>query len=608
MVQPPEGWTPPDASGEPAGSAASTGSAVDVSAAAAASSAVAPTPTSQPTPSPPTPLHSSPLAPTTSAEAATLRERWAGSAAATPPLAGSPSVPSAVNDVPLRGEDWLSPRRRWLRHYLPQIGAALVGVIVTSAVWYAFSPGKPPEESVSATAPEEPREKPPNDAANADIPVEPTLPPERAAATPAPRAPEPDEVAGANPAVVPTVATPDAPRVVQSPPAADPVDVAENDAAPEKPVRDPLPVVDVPARLNDTILKLDYVNAPLVDFLGVLSNFSTIPITLDVDAVVESGIRVDAPVTVRRPKSTVGQALDAALAPLKLRYVVADQHVLVTVAEPEAPPPPVRRDVGDLIGGEAGGPDRLARLVMRLVEPTSWQAERTTTSLRVDGSALVIVQSPRVVRKIDALLAALRAARRDPVGAAVAPPPALETRPAMARDALGKKITLNYTTPTPMAKILSRLAESSKLTLVVDWQALAAESLGPASTTSLIANDVTVERALAAFVEPLSLAVRVIDARTVEITTQDELAGKPELAAFPLADLAGDPQSLAAIGDKLRQQFGPAVSLDAADGDADFGVAWHLDAPSKTLFIRAPQDSLVRLDGVFRDARAKQKR
>lgn len=597
MVQPPADWVPPDGSSAAANSGASTGSSIDMNASAAASPAAEPAPT--------------PLPPTTTAETATLRERWAGSAAEAPPPARSSTSPPPAADVPLRGEDWLSPRQRWMRRYVPQIAAALVGIVVTSALWYAFGPSPAPPEEPGVAAPlAAPQENPPpQDEPPTEQVATPAPPDAQWVRAPAPGATEPDAGASEAASDLPRVVAPPPPPIAQTPPDIGADNAANDGAEPEKPARDPLPVVDVPARLNDAILKLDYVKTPLVDFLGALSSFSTIPITIDVDALADAGLRVDAPVTVRKPKLTVAQALDAALTPLKLRYVVADQHVVVTIAESDAASPPVRREVNDLVAGDAGGTERLALLIERLVEPTSWQAERTTTSVRVDGSALVIVQSPRVVRKIDALLAALRAARRDPVGAALAPPPALETRPAMARDALGKMITLNYTTPTPLGKILARLAESSKMRLVVDWQALAGESIGPATPTRMIANDATVEQALAALVEPLSLAVRVIDARTVEITTQDDMAGNPELAAFPLADLAGEAAAFAAIGDKLRQQFGPAVSLSAdGEGRADSGIAWHLDAPSKTLFILAPQASLVQLDAVFRDARAKQKR
>jgi hypothetical protein len=590
MVQPPEDWVPSDGT--------------NVAASGGMSSAAMSAPVSAPA--------ANTFQSTTAAEAATLRDRWADAAAVAPPPPPSETTSPSDADVPLRGEDWLSPRQRWLRHYGVKIGVAVAGVIATVALWYAFSPDdaavEEPQAIVSEEQPNEPPvppvpEAPDHEPKPPNPPVVNENPVLVAAKGLAPRATEPDEETAARPPIPP------APTIDPLPAAVDANGDPVAEAGTDEPERAPLPTIDVPARLNDTIAKLDYAKAPLVDFLNILSSYSSVPITLDVDALVEAGIRVDAPVTVRVTKTTVGQALDAALVMHKLQYHVADQGIVVTTAEPGTASPPVRREISELVGNDAGAAERMATLVKRFVEPTSWQTQRTSTSIRADGPALVIVQTPAVVRKIDAFLAALKAARRDPVGAAVAPPPALETRHAMARTALGKKIRLNYTTPTPLAKIVARLAESAKLRIVVDWQALAAENIGPATTARMVANDVTVEAAFASLVGPLELAVRVVDARTVEITSQDELAGNPELAAFPLADLAADAKVLTSIAEKLTAQFGPPASLaaDAAE-NVDTGIAWYLDEPSKTLFIRAPQDSIVQLAAVFREAREKQKR
>jgi hypothetical protein len=604
MVQAPEGWSPDGAAAPSASSVAPAGSSAAISASA---SAVA----TAPAPPPPSGLDS-----TTAAEAATLRDRWADAASVPAP----PSA-DAVADIPLPSQDWLSPRQRWMRTYGTKIGAAVAGVLATVALWYAFSPSPPAVEAESIVEPAAPIVEPLTEATEEPLPDLPPIkvppqpaPPIAAPPTAAPRASEPDVPSDVPPAVPNgNVAQGEPPVPPANPPIPPDKPVGEAPAAnvAPRPERDPLPVIDVAARLNDPILKLDYPKTPLVDFLGMISTFSTIPITLDVDAMIAAGIRPELPVSVRSGnKKTVAEALEMALAKPKLRYVVVDQHILVTTVESDAPSAPARREVNDLIGADPAAAERLAMIVKQLVEPLSWQTERTTTSLRVDGSALVIVQSPRVVRKIDSLLAALRAARRDPVGVAVAPPTALQSPHFSARGALSKKITLNYTTPTKLEKVLARLAEASKLTVVVNWQALANDNVGPATEVRMSATDVPVEKAFAALVDPMQLAFRVVDGHTIEITTQDELAGHPELAAFPLADLATDAAKLSAIMDRVKQQFGPPVgtsadSTAAVSATTDAGIAWYLDEPSKTLFLLAPQDTHIQLEAVFREARGK---
>jgi hypothetical protein len=591
MVQPPEDWTPPGEGG-PATAASSSGppgdsAATPPSASSASASTVAPPETGLP--------------PTSASEAATLRDRWSEAAGVTPPPAVDPEAAAA--DVPLQGEDWMSPRERWMRRYLPKFGAAVAGVAATVGLWYAFSPNDPPLAETQAAS-EDPDER------KTDEPLDVPWADETANldASAAPRAPEPDDPAEGTQATVTRRDVPiSVPTAPEPPPVAHASDDGGNDGdidnaseapataeAPVRPLRDPLPVIDVAARLNDPILRLDYLRTPLTEFLHVLSAMSTIPVTIDIDALAEAGISPVAPVTLSVPKKTVSEALELTLSKLKLRYVVVDQHIVVTTAEPDAVAPPARREIGDLVGGEPDAAERLAKVIERLIDPLSWRTQRTTTTLRVDGTALVVVQSPRTMRKIDGLLAAILAARRDPLGAAVSPPPALQTRRAAARLALAKKITLNYTAPTPLEKVVDRLAESSKLTILVDWQALATEDVGPATLARMSATDVTVEQAFAALVDPLLLAFRAIDDTTFEITTQDAVAGKAELAAHPAADLASDAAAYAAIVQKLRGQFGPSVVDEQAAGGGS-GVAWYVDEPSKTLFVLAPQDLQVAL-------------
>ncbi|MEX2185157.1 MAG: hypothetical protein WD875_00115 [Pirellulales bacterium] len=602
MVQPPEDWTPPDAdapanapNNAPASAATTNGSSSGSVADAAADA-----PTS--------------LSPTTASETAALRDRWAeaASVAAPPPVnpqAIDPEAATASANVPLRGEDWMTPRQRWMRRYLPKIGAAVGGVAATVTLWYAFSGNGAVVDGSPTTAESTDQAGDPHGNSD-DLAAEDDNPPRDATST-ALRAPEPDDEIPAEvlhrevPISLPVAVEPPPVERDANAPADDKstdVVAAAPDAAAQRPERDSLPVIDIAARLNDPILKLTYVRTPLVEYLRVLSTMSTIPITLDVDALIDAGIRPETPLSIRAEKTTVGEALNLALAKLKLRYLVVDQQVIVTTAESGDSGPPARREIGDLVGTEAGEAERLRTAIERLIEPMSWRTQRTTTSLRVGGTALVVVQSPRVMRKIDALLAALRAARRDPIGVAVSPPPELQTRRVAAREALSKKITLNYTAATPLEKILTRLEESSKLTILVDWQALAGEDVGPVTLARMSATDVTVERAFEALVEPLFLSFRAIDETTIEITTQDGLAGKPELAAYPLADLAADAAAYAAITDKVRSHFGPAAAVEAAT-TIDGGVAWYVDEPSKTLLLLAPQDLHVELAEFLRGLR-----
>ncbi|HUY33465.1 MAG TPA: hypothetical protein VMV69_12010 [Pirellulales bacterium] len=110
-----------------------------------------------------------------------------------------------------------------------------------------------------------------------------------------------------------------------APPAADAVEVRP--AVPTRPVR---PAAEISARLADTLPAIEFDKVPLADVVRVLSDFSTLEISLDVESLAEMGIKPDAWVTLHLQDVTVEEVLTAALAEFKLIYVVADGHVRIT--------------------------------------------------------------------------------------------------------------------------------------------------------------------------------------------------------------------------------------------------------------------------------------
>jgi hypothetical protein len=549
--------------------------------------------------------------------------------------------------VPLIADPWMSPARRWLRRYGPTAAAATLGVAGTLLVWSLLTRGdttegaaasdelavvepaaegtpakveQPPvAESTSAegsnsahrstSPPGPPAGNPPAARVEPTVesPAKPAAPIDQSATdkpakdkTPSvttdPKVtPSPAFPPRATPGVPPQIAPPSA---NDAPPPADgePVKPAANVAA-ERPAREPLRTIDVPARLKDKITKLDYTKTPLTEVLEVLSRFSTIPITIDIDAMTSAGIRSDVPVTLKEPNKTVEEALGEAVSSVGLRYLVVDQHILVTARAPsEATPAAIRRDVSDLAASDADAAEALAAAIRKLVAPASWQSQRTT-SMRVDGATLVITQSPAIVREIDRFLAQLRAVRRDPAGVAKHPPAALQTHYASARATLDRKLTLNYTTPTALGKILARLQKDSGVLVLVDWQALAADDIGPETQTRVAATARPLEEVLAAVAEPLDLACRVIDGDSMQLTTRSELSARPQLEAYALADLAGGEASAAALAKALVAQF----------NSAEVPLAAHVDAKSETLFLLAPQDVQIHTEKLIAAARNRAK-
>ena len=77
-------------------------------------------------------------------------------------------------------------------------------------------------------------------------------------------------------------------------------------------------VVDVEARLADKLRGIEFPDTPLFQFLAELSQMSTIPISLDADALAEMGLSADATVSVALKETTVAEGLKRSDRPARL--------------------------------------------------------------------------------------------------------------------------------------------------------------------------------------------------------------------------------------------------------------------------------------------------
>ena len=129
--------------------------------------------------------------------------------------------------------------------------------------------------------------------------------------------------------------------------------------------------VNLNARLAESVPKIDVDGQALDDFLEMVSAMSTVPVTLDADAVHDLGQAVTARVQLHLSDAGVAEILQAALEPLRLGYQVHDGQLVVGYP-PQAKFRQVRYVVRDLVGddtqalgdlGGAGAADGCARFV-----------------------------------------------------------------------------------------------------------------------------------------------------------------------------------------------------------------------------------------------------
>lgn len=303
-----------------------------------------------------------------------------------------------------------------------------------------------------------------------------------------------------------------------------------------------LPPVDVSARLDMLVAELSLETTPLLTFLRIVSEWTDVPVSLEIDEFRCRGLRLDMPLAGRFENETLGGILAKLLTPLDLEPVIEDRQVQISVL-PQVRDELIERrlSVADLAAGTRnpvdlrGEPDpdgpltpqRLAEILRRLVDPVGFQTigrlPDEEPRLQAEDDALVLRHRLRQLDRSLRLLEQIRVLRRllqatEIVGEELAPE-------VFGWDKVSEPLTLNYYQPTPLAGILRQLEGATGLTILIDHRALHRALTPLASLKATVRCDrKTVNEALEsllASVDAVPLTYRIIDAKTLEITTYD---------------------------------------------------------------------------------------
>lgn len=321
-------------------------------------------------------------------------------------------------------------------------------------------------------------------------------------------------------------------------------------------------VVELADRLNDPVKQIDFQAVPLGKFLRFISDYSTIPITLDIDTLRWFRISPMTAVTVKAADTTVAETLKQAFAPLGLEYqVVADQLFITRRPRNENGVREVPFKVDDLVGDDTEQLQRLGNQIMDFAAPDSWARRGGIGTIAFRGSEMVIEQSDAVHFEILEFCEKLRVARglkpRGPYDAAMF---RSETRGDRARAKLATSTSLTYIEPAPLQQIVDRIAETSKLQILIDWRALADADWSPDAEVRFSVADQPVAKALTMLLEPMDLAYRIIDESTLQITTPAVLDSRLEIEFYHVPKFADDGATLV---QSAREALGPANFRDA---------------------------------------------
>jgi len=389
----------------------------------------------------------------------------------------------------------------------------------------------------------------------------------RPIALPKPAKPEPELAA-------------DKPLAVKPPPAALLPEAAKPEPAPKP------PSVNVEARLAEKIPGFTLPGVPFREAMDLVSQISSVPITLDLDVMAQLGVTLDDPVTVRLTQTTLGAALEKIAASRGLVYAVQDGQILITrPAEHRARLQTVRHSVADLTGRDPAATKELAAMIQRLVLPESWQTAGGPGTIQTDLSALVVTQPAAVQGQVLAFCQRLRVARgKLPAGGEDPAKYRPMSRLAQMRPNLDRRVTINFPEPAPLARIVADLETISGTKIVVNWLALSAGGISPQVAGSSRVNNQPLRQALDSLLAPLGLGYRAVEGAVLEITTAKAVGSILETEIYPVGALIDKGWAVPSLVERVQSEVAEASWSDAGGP----GVLTY-DSPSRSLIVLQAQ-------------------
>jgi hypothetical protein len=372
-----------------------------------------------------------------------------------------------------------------------------------------------------------------------------------------------------------------------------PTGMADPDASPTD-----LPAVDVAAagggdsefvksQLSFVFNAVQEAEISLADVGTFVTQLTTVPVTLDLDSLAASGISASTPLSYEHRGITLGQLLTAALEPEGMTFVVDRRQIIITTIEAaEAALVEQSYNVADLVETQEEL-QALAKRLTEFVQPASWNVNGGVGSASCEEYALAVEHVPGVHFQVAVLLNRLRLAR-GLLPRGELPVEWIAVDPVFQRAAteLSTPITVNYSTSTTVSRILDFLNNETDLTILVNWRAATAAGWTPNSPSELVATDEPLAALLSKWLAPAKLSFRVVDERTIEISSLAALEARPDVEFYRLQATP----DLTAIESNLRDQLG-----------RENAIPLYYDEPSGALVVSLPQFDQRRVADILSD-------
>lgn len=359
----------------------------------------------------------------------------------------------------------------------------------------------------------------------------------------------------------------------------------------------PLPArVDVDARLKMSLSACRFQGTPLVDVLRSLSDLSTIPITLDPDALGRVGQSCERPVQLDLRNVTLRSALEGALRESKLGYQVHEGQLrIVTADEQSQTMVTVRHDVNDLTKGEPRACQALATWMTQLIAFGSWQSQAKTDAgqneldpslmgnIEVEGAILQVTHRDGIQFQVVALLDKLRAARGLPKRGELTDDQTRIGGVTSAFTRFDRPITIQAWRGSTLHRVLEQLEQQADVRILVDWESLHEMGWAPNDEWKFFCREMALRSALPRLLNGTGLSYRIVDGQTLQIVSTPALMDRHDVELYSLRREGLNASGVQKFCLKLAEQLGRDKFQPQGRG------ALAYDAQSQHLVVSLPQ-------------------
>ena len=357
--------------------------------------------------------------------------------------------------------------------------------------------------------------------------------------------------------------------------------------------------IDVAQRLKLPTLSTRIDRIPFIIAVRTLSEFSGIPLTIDVPSLRLHGINIREPIRMDFGGSTVADVLLEILTKNKLTFIIEYGQITIYPSEKDDPTiREIRYDITDIVrAAEAPGQilsiSDVANGVKNLVEPQSWSGnDSEACSISTQGTLLVVKQTAIGHIEVLRLLEQIRLVRNLPLKTQTSPNSLNAER--LGWEMVRGPITLHHYTPMPVADLFASVERFTGLQILLDNRTLnemQVPLLEIQATVNVEKGNIkqVIEQILDS-VEQLELAYRIVDYDTIFITTF-ESAAQPEnfsLESHYFGKFLENQSGISSaedLADTIMKTIEPKSWTKSEIGEG----AILIDPVSQTFFIRQSQ-------------------